>query len=227
MAVSTPAIVKMFGQSPFKPLQEHMKAVLECVREVPGLFEALNNGDQEGVKVIKDRIFEKEDKADVLKNQLRDHLPKGLFMAVDRRDLLEILQLQDSIADTAQDIAGLLVERPMEVPDPLRKPLVELTRRCIDTCEHLGKIIAELDELVDAGFRGREATQVEAMVAELNKIEDETDEMGLKLARLLFEHEDDIKPVSVVMWYRLIEWIGDLADYAEKVGDRQRLLIAS
>jgi uncharacterized protein Yka (UPF0111/DUF47 family) len=29
------------------------------------------------------------------------------------------------------------------------------------------------------------------------------------------------------MWYQLIEWVGDLADYAEKVGDRLRLLIAS
>ena len=28
------------------------------------------------------------------------------------------------------------------------------------------------------------------------------------------------------MWYQLIEWIGDLADYAEKVGDNLRLLIA-
>jgi uncharacterized protein Yka (UPF0111/DUF47 family) len=46
------------------------------------------------------------------------------------------------------------------------------------------------------------------------------------LARALFEHEDEMKPVSVMMWYQLIEWIGDLADYAEKVGDRLRLLIA-
>ena len=64
------------------------------------------------------------------------------------------------------------------------------------------------------------------MVDELNKIESETDDMGLKLARLLFEQEDQIKPVSVMFWYQLIQWIGDLADYAEKVADRLRLLIA-
>ena len=64
------------------------------------------------------------------------------------------------------------------------------------------------------------------MVSELNSIEDETDVMGLELTRNLFQHEDEIKPVSVMMWYRLIEWVGDLADYAEKVGDRLRLLIA-
>ena len=88
------------------------------------------------------------------------------------------------------------------------------------------KIIEELDELLAMGFRGREASKVEEMVGELNRIEDETDELGIELSRRLFQHEDEIKPVSVIMWYQLIEWVGDLADYAEKVGDRLRLLIA-
>ena len=86
--------------------------------------------------------------------------------------------------------------------------------------------VAELDELLALGFRGREAEKVNDMLKELNDIEDETDELGIALARALFEHEDEMKPVSVMMWYQLIEWIGDLADYAEKVGDRLRLLIA-
>ena len=32
--------------------------------------------------------------------------------------------------------------------------------------------------------------------------------------------------MSVVLWYRILEWIGDLADYAEKVGNSFRLIIA-
>jgi uncharacterized protein len=80
--------------------------------------------------------------------------------------------------------------------------------------------------LLAMGFRGREANRVEEMVDQLNKLEDETDELGLELTRRLFQHEDEIKPVSVMMWYQLIQWVGDLADYAEKVGDRLRLLIA-
>ncbi|MCP4041701.1 MAG: TIGR00153 family protein, partial [Gammaproteobacteria bacterium] len=163
---------------------------------------------------------------DAIKNELRAHLPNRWCMPEDRRDLLEVLQMQDSIADTAQDIAGILVERPMEVPEALKEPLIALTRRCVDACEQSGKIIEELDELVETGFGGREMEKVEAMVDALNQIEDETDNMGLELSRTLFAHEDEIKPVSVMMWYRLIEWIGDLADYAEKVGDRLRLLIA-
>ena len=223
---STNPMAALFGKSPFKPIQEHMRIVTECVSEVPALFQALVDGDQAKLEAQKTAIFEKEHAADALKNELRGRLPKSMLLAVDRRDLLDVLGMQDSIADTAQDIAGLLVERQMEVPDGMAEPLLALVNRCLDTCNQAGKIIEELDELVEMGFRGREASQVEDMVAELNRIEDETDEMGMALTRSLFAQEDSMKPVSVMFWYQLIQWVGDLADYAEKVGDRLRLLIA-
>jgi predicted phosphate transport protein (TIGR00153 family) len=217
---------KLFGQSPFTALQEHMRVVVECAREVQPLIEALAAGDQALVVELKDRIFEREAEADRIKHELRAHLPKSLFMPVDRRDLLEVLLLQDTIANVAQDIAGLLIERKMSIPDFLRDPLTVLTARCVDTVEHAARVIEELDELLAIGFRGREADAVDKMLTELNAIEDETDELGIALARALFDHEDELKPVSVMMWYQIIEWIGDLADYAEKVGDHLRLLIA-
>lgn len=223
---STNPIAALFGKSPFKPLQQHMRIATECVAEVPALFQALIEGNAAGVEAQKDKIFTKEDEADTLKNDLRDHLPKSLFMPVDRRDLLEVLSMQDSIADTAQDIAGLLVERKMEVPPGMAEPLMKLVARCVDACEQAHKIIEEVDELVEMGFSGREAAQVEAMVNELSRIEGETDVMGMELSRRLFAQEDTMKPVSVMFWYQLIQWIGDLADYAEKVGDRLRLLMA-
>ena len=220
------SIVNLLGHSPFKALQEHMKIAVSCADEVPALFEALCEGNQDEVVVVQQRIFQLEDQADKAKNQLRAHLPKSLFMPVDRRDLLEVLNMQDSIADTAQDIAGILVERPMEVPEPMKAPLLQLVQRCVDACHQSNRVISELDELLEMGFGGRERTTVLGMVDELNAIEDETDELGMELARTLFKHEDEMKPVSVMFWYQIIEWIGDLADYSEKVGDRLRLLIA-
>ncbi len=223
----TSAFANLFGRSPIKPMQEHIKVVTRCASEVPGLFEALCAGDQAKVIAVKDRIFDLEQQADDIKNELRAHLPKSLLMPVDRRDLLEVLDMQDSIADTAQDIAGLLVERPMEVPESLKEPLIGLTRRCVEACEKAAEVIGELDELVETGFRGRESERVSKMVDELNSIEDDTDQMGMDLTHRLFAQEDDMKPVSVMFWYQLIQWIGDLADYAEKVGNRLRLLLAS
>jgi predicted phosphate transport protein (TIGR00153 family) len=223
---STNPLSALFGRSPFKPLQVHMRVVLECVGEVPALFQAVVDADETALEKQKNLIFEKEQAADAIKNELRGHLPKSLLMPVDRRDLLDLLATQDAIADTAQDIAGLLVERRMDVPQDMVEPLMSFVSRCVDTCNAAGRIIEELDELVEMGFRGREAHQVEDMVEVINKLEDETDDMGMQLTRSLFAQEESMSAVSVMFWYQLIQWVGDLADYAEKVGDRLRLMIA-
>lgn len=222
----TNPIASLFGHSPFKPVQKHMAVVAECVAEVPTLFEALIVSDKAAIEKSKDVIFAKEHEADAIKNDLRAHLPKSMFMPVDRRDLLELLGMQDSIADTAQDIAGLLVERDMQVPAGMADDLRQLVARCVDAVNQAGVVIAELDELVETGFGGREAETVTGMIEKLNLIEDDTDKLGMALSRALFAQEDSLKPVAVIFWYELIQWIGDLADYAEKVGDRLRLLIA-
>jgi predicted phosphate transport protein (TIGR00153 family) len=217
----------LFGRSPFTALQQHMRAVIDCVDVVPELFDALCKDDHARLVTAQEHIFALENEADNIKNELREHLPKSLFLPVDRRDLLEVLDMQDSIADTAQDIAGLLVERPMELVDAMHEPLGELVQACVAACHQSHRVIEELDELLEMGFGGKERGDVLEMIAELGRMEDRTDDLGIELTRLLFRNEDAMKPVTVMFWYQLIEWVGDLADYAEKAGNRLRLILAA
>jgi predicted phosphate transport protein (TIGR00153 family) len=161
-----------------------------------------------------------------VKHEVRAGLPRSLFLPVDRRDVLEVLHFQDSIADTAQDIAGLLLERKMSVPEHMADPLELFVERCVEVVGLAAEIVAAFDQLLEVGFKGPEVDEMEGKINRLNAAEDGTDDLGMALVRSLFAHEDEMKPVSVMMWYRLIEWIGDLADYAEKVANRVRLLIA-
>lgn len=216
----------LFGRSPIRPLQQHMSVVTEAAKQVVDLFEALCAANWKDAEAIVDKISRLESEADGIKNELRAHLPKSLFMPMDRRDILEILDLQDNIADIAQAIGGITRERRMEVPPSLAKPLMTLIRRCVDACKHCEKTVNELDELLATGFRGRESDMVHTMVEELNKIESDTDLMGTELARSLFAIEDELSPVSVMLWYQLIQMIGGLADNAERVGNRLRLITA-
>ena len=222
-----PTIASLFGgHAPFRQLQEHMRVVRACAELVVPLMEAHSAADHDRVKLLAKQIFEKESEADALKNALRLHLPRSLFMPVDRRDLLDLLSQQDSIADTAEDIAGLLIARDMPVPDGMRDTLAALTSRCVEVVGLAAEIIENLDELIEVGFRGRTADHVERLAEALNKAEDETDKLERAASRQLFAIEAELPPVTVIFWYRLIEWIGDLADYAEKVANAIRLIIA-
>jgi len=216
----------MFRRSPFRSLQEHMRIVIECVDYLPPLFHALAEGDLEKAAEYNKKVADAESEADTVKHELRDHLPKGLFMPVDRRDLLQILNMQDSIADVAEDIAGVLVQRKMIFPEPMKEKLLIFMEKCTGVVHSCSLVIEELDELLEIGFRGLEASRVEEMLDALNLEEDATDQLLDELSEILFGLEDEMKPVTVMFWYKLLEWIGDVADFAEKVGNRLRLLLA-
>jgi predicted phosphate transport protein (TIGR00153 family) len=221
-----PLITSLFRRSPVKPMQHHMKVSVACARRVLPLFEDMAAGNAAELAGHREEIDRLEHEADHIKNEIRSRLPRRLFVAVGRRDMLEILDLQDSIADVAQDIAELADQRGMVIPGDLAEPLLELVRRALMTCERAEEAVDGLDELVELGFRGSEVARLEEMIGELSRLETDTDELAERAQRQLFTMEEDLG-VSTVFWYQMINLVGDLADYAERVGSRLRLLIAT
>ena len=216
----------LFGRSPFGAVQHHMDLVSNCSKELTPLFEALVSGDFDQVRETKERIDSLEHEADLAKNEIRSHLPNSLFMPVDRRDLLEILHTQDSIADTVQDVAELLLLHPVPAPAAFGDRLNQFGTTVVATVEKCHEVIGSLDELLEVGFRGREVERVEGLIDELGNLESETDVQGMEPARILFASHKDLDVATFVLWHDLIRRIGDIADHAEAVGDRLRLLLA-
>ena len=140
--------------------------------------------------------------------------------------MLEILDCQDTIADIAQDIAEMADLRQMVIPKDLVEPFLDLVRRVIVACEQAERVIDELENLVETGFRGREVERVEQMIDELSRIESETDALEERVQRRLFAMEDDLG-ISAMFWYKLVDLVGGMADFAERVGNRLRLLTAT
>jgi uncharacterized protein len=217
---------KLVGRSPVGPMQEHMRVVVACAHEIVPLVEAMASGDTAAVRERRAAIDDLEHEADRIKNEIRNNLPRRLMLALERRDMLEILDSQDSIADVTQDIAELVDQRGMVLPPPLVEPMTALAARVVAACDQGQKVINELDELVETGFSPRETARVETMISELGRIESETDELQDRACRVLFGLEDELG-VATVYWHQIILWIADLADYAERVGNRLRLLIAN
>ena len=190
------------------------------------MLESMAAGDLEGIDRARAAIDDLEHQADELKHEIRIHLPKRLFMAVERRDMLEILDAQDSIADVSQDVAEMAALRGMVTPESLREPLAALAAAALTTCSQSESVVNELDELIETGFGRHEVARVEEMIGKLNGLESEADERGEEALKALFAIEDEIG-VGAYYWYEIIRWIGDIADHAERAGNRIRLLIAS
>ena len=217
---------RIFGNSPVSPLQKHIEKVVLCVEELIPYFDAVIKNDWGKAEKIQNNLAELENDADEIKNLLRMQLPSSLFMPVDRRDVLDVLQLQDKIANKAKDIAGLVLGRKMLLPESICNTYIEFLNRCVDATRQTQNAINELDELVAAGFRGNEVTRVKKMIGELHVIEDETDKIQIKLRAELYKIEKDLPPVDVMFIYKIIEWTGDLADNAQSTGNRLQLMLA-
>ncbi|MFD1009360.1 MULTISPECIES: TIGR00153 family protein [Oceanisphaera] len=224
MSVNT--ILGLFAKSPIKPLQKHVAKVHETAQELIPFFDAMWEQDWEQAERIQRRISQLEREADTLKREIRLKLPRGLFMPVERTDMLELLTQQDKIANKAKDIAGRIVGRQMAIPLQLKTDFMIYLRRCIDATAQAAKAIDELDELLETGFKGREMDLVSEMIHQLDLIEDDTDVMQAKLRKQLHAIEDGYNPIDIMFLYKILEWVGDLADQAERVGSRLELMLS-
>ncbi|MEJ2533905.1 MAG: TIGR00153 family protein [Gammaproteobacteria bacterium] len=216
----------IFASSPIGPLQQHMKKVLKCVRELWPFTQAVVRGDTEAVAAHHARIIELEREADDLKKELRLDLPTSLFMPIDRRDMLEILTMQDKVAGAVRDVAGIITGRSMSIPEPMAEPYEHLVNTCVRACEQAFKAISELDELIETGFDNAERKRISGMLVELDATESETDVQAANLRNLLMELEDDYHPVHIMFLYRVLDRTATIADRAQRVGSRLQLTLA-
>jgi predicted phosphate transport protein (TIGR00153 family) len=218
-------ISKLFGKSPFEPLYQHMLKVKECLDLVGPLIGALLDGNRKKLEETAEKIFKAEHDSDLVKKEIRNNLPRGMFLPVDRGDILSFLKEQDKIADSAEDLAVLVTLRKMKVPKELKKELKDLVDKVLITGETAMAVSSEIKILAETSFGGSEAQKVMDTIEQLKIEEHEADKAQMKLAKKLFSIEKKLDPVSVMMWMQIFRELGMLANHAENVGDRLRMML--
>ena len=226
MAILSP-IGNLFGRSPIGPIQEHMALADQAAQLLPALFRAMAADDWDSAKQVHKDIVSAESEADKMKRSVRKHLPNNLFLPVPRSDLLTLVGIQDHVANTAKDIAGLVIGRSIRFPEKLQDAAVELAEASAATSGQALSAIQELDELLAVGFTGQEEVRrVEDMLKTLDKLERASDKMAIKMRAALFKLEKDLPPVEVMFLYQIISLVCTVADDAEAAGDRLQILMA-
>lgn len=210
-------ILKLFGHSPFTPLQAHIDLVAACVHKLPELFKALKEGDLAKIEEISQQISKFEHKADLTKNDIRNHLPKSVYLPIDRTQLLEIVTLQDSIADKSEDIGVLLTLKPLIILEEFSHTFDKFLEANIEAFDQARLIIMELHDLIESSFGGKEAEKVRDMVDRVARQEHEVDLIQKDLLKKMIQAEDKMSYTTFFLWQKVTGALADISNLSERL----------
>lgn len=222
-----PALTDVFGSSPLAHIERHAEASLACVSTLKAYFEAAQAGDWELAEKTQVEIVRLESVADDMKMEVRMNLPRGLWMSVSRADLLDLVRIQDAMANETKDIAGLSLGRQLAFPKKLDKSLFKFIDTVINAAEKAVEVVSETRELSRSAFGIRQVKIITDKCTAVEKIERRSDELQLKLRAKLRAQEEKVAPIDAIFSYQLLSQIGEIADHAEKVSHRAQIIAAS
>jgi predicted phosphate transport protein (TIGR00153 family) len=219
-------IFELFAKSPFKPLKELLAKVDGCVMHIKPMIEANFARDYDRVKEHFREITIAEHDADQIKVSIRDSLPRSIFLPIDRWHFLEMISSADKIADRVEDLAYMLTIRHTVIPAELEPHFQALTDKALECYARLMSTTDLFDELINAGFSGPVADDVLAGIDNVSHLEWETDKLGYKLSQYLFEMEDQLSPIDVIMIHNIARVIQSFADSVETHAKQLRRTLA-
>ena len=213
-------------EPPFVSVVQHMQITTQAVERLRPLFDALRAGDEARVGEACREIADLEEAADQLKNLIRDHLPRNIRLPVSRRDLLTVVSAQDSISDDALRIVWLLEVRRFTVPDEIAGLLLTFVDDVIRTVQEGQELCDLIVVLAESRFAGPRLAEAMALIARIEESEAACDLRARETLRALFAAEEHIGPVDTILWDRIVDLIGALADGTKKLANRVRLMLA-
>ena len=226
MAVK-PALSEVLSNSPLAIMERHAEVCLDCVNKLEPYFEAALANQWGRAEKFQQEIARLEAVADDIKMDVRKNLPRGLWMSVSRPDLLELVRVQDKMANEAKDIAGLTLGRQLTFPKKLDKSLFKFIATVTDASAKAVEVVAATRELSRSAFSSRQVKAISAKCLLVEKIERRSDDLQSKLRAKLRIYEEDMSPIDAIFLYQVLSSIGEIADHAEKVSHRAQIIAAS
>ncbi len=216
---------KLFGRSPFEDLLKHTKKVHECVQEVRPLMEACIHEDYDEIHRLQDEVSRLEYEAYVLKHEIREHLPSQYLMPVEKADIDRFLHSQDNLADLAQDFAVVLLLRRTRIHPDLVQEFREFVDQVLKVVGLLMTAAEDIQNLVEASFKGAQARLILDRVSGLNTEEWNADRMQRKIAQHIYQLEKQLDPITIAFYEKMLQALSGIANSSETTGDILRQMI--
>jgi len=213
-------------KSPFSQLLEHMGKVRECVDILGDGLIRYYQGDYKDFSELAKKVSEIEHEADLIKRNLRNHLPTSLFMPVDKGKFMWALREQDAILDHAENLVVMLDMRHTKIPKELQGIFIEHAKLVMETVDVMEDAVSNIRDLIETSFVKREREQMKQFIYKVHEREWKADQKKFELRKGIYRLEEKLSPMDVYHLLRISDWVDDIADHAENVADWLRAMIA-
>jgi predicted phosphate transport protein (TIGR00153 family) len=213
-------------KSPFDSLVEHMCKVKECIDILGKGLISYYKGDYKNFSKVAKEVSKIEHEADLIKSNLRNHLPSFVFIPVDKGKFLWALREQDAILDHAENLSRMLDMRHTKIPIPLQDVFIEHVKLVVKTVNAMENAVNNLCDLIETSFVKREREQTKEFIYQVHEFEYKADEKKYEMTKGIYKLEKKLKPMDVYHLLKIADWVDDIADHAENVADWLRAMIA-
>ncbi|HDH98652.1 MAG TPA: TIGR00153 family protein [Deltaproteobacteria bacterium] len=216
-------ISSIFCKSPFEGLQKHADKVKECTHLFREAVVCHMGQECKRFDLLTEEVARMESEADEIKRNIRNHLPRGILMPVDKFQFFQYLGEQDKVMDEVEEALFWLSFRPEGIPTELATTIHDLVEAVIPPIEKLPELVT----LARDYFKNKsekKRTRMKSLIRDIRQHEREADHLERELKFKIFTTIKDALVVYHLV--RLVEHIGAIADHAQNASDRMRVMIA-
>jgi len=213
-------------KTPFSQLVEHMCKVSEGINILGEGIIKYYKADYKDFSDLAKKVSQIEHEADIIKGNIRNHLPSSLLMPVDKGKFLWALREQDAILDHAENLSEMLDMRHTKIPKELQKLFIEHAELVMKTVKAMEEAVCNIKDLVETGFVKREREQTKEYIHNVHDFEYKADQKRYEVTKGIYKLEKKLSPMDVYHLIKIADWVDEVADHAENVADWLRSMIA-
>jgi predicted phosphate transport protein (TIGR00153 family) len=192
----------------------HVDATLQAFSR--SLVAYLREGDVETADRFALETHQAEGRADDARRRIETQLLSGSLLPTSRRDILEIIEQVDRLANAAEEILDYLLLQRVEVPDEIMPQITEIGVQSNNAFDEVKKAVTSLFQNVDQAL---EHTKL------IEQLEGEVDHLERRATKRLFAL--DIELARKLQISGFIQRLVRLSDRAEDLSDLIELVVAA
>ena len=171
------------------------------------LNEIVNDFHTSELEAKMEQMHEIEHAGDEGRHAMMKRLAREFITPIEREDIVSLADAIDNVTDTIEDV---LLRIYMFNFTKMHEDVVKMAAIIVQCCEALKEAVVEF-----ANFR--KSQTLHKLIIEINRLEEEGDDLFVKATRELFVNEKD--PVQIMAWRETLDYLEKCCDACEEVSE--------